>query len=322
MEELISSFVRHGLVFPIQIFNEQEVLYYRTKYEQYVKRFGSGDGLSRRVKGNKLFRVHLLAPWAAQIVRHPRLVAAVKAVLQCNSLLVWSSDLTTKPAQSTECFGWHQDCVYADLHPDHKLVTAWIALSDSNVENGCVRMLAGSHKYGELRHRAELRSSDRNLVLGQIISSDDLPKGEYKNSESELSKDSFSPCDSRAIKEYEHVQEVLCQLQAGQASLHGWRTVHSSLPNPSSSARIGLAIRYMCAEVKQSSPVVQDRVTLVSGEYTGDWFELEREPVNEYRSEEWNEHKISMNREWERRKKSKELGMLPSHKTKKEEFQL
>jgi hypothetical protein len=36
-------------------------------------------------------------------------------VLGSDNLLIWSSDLTTKPARSTECFGWHQDEAYADL---------------------------------------------------------------------------------------------------------------------------------------------------------------------------------------------------------------
>ena len=90
--------------------------------------------------------------------------------------------------------------------------------------------------------------------------------------------------------------------------------MHSSQPNSSNWPRVGLAIRYMAAEVRQQNPVVRDRVSLVAGEYGGDWFEVEKEPVKEYRAEEWSEHKISMKRE--RRKKSVELGMLPSHKEK------
>ena len=317
---IVPSFSKNGFVFPIQIFNPEETLYFRRKYEEFVKKFGTGEGLSRRVRGNKLFRVHLVAPWAAQIVRHPALVAAVEAVLNSSSLLVWSSDLTTKPPNSTECFGWHQDCAYADLGPEHKLVTAWVALSSSTAENGCVRMLAGSHRSGELRHRAEVRSGERNLVLGQIISEEDIPDivGEHRTSKSdtEVAREVVSIPDSRLLPDSIKVREVLCQLESGQASLHGWRTVHSSKPNTSSLARMGLAIRYMAADVKQQNPVVKDRVSLVSGEYHGDWFEVEKEPEHEYGSQEWSEHKISMSREWERRKRSKELGLLPSHKEK------
>lgn len=317
-EDIVSSFAKHGFVFPVQVFSPDEAVYFRRKYEEYVKKFGSGEGQSRRVRGNRIFRVHVVAPWAAQIVRHPRLVAAVQAVLNCSSLLVWSSDLTTKPANSSECFGWHQDCAYADLGPEHKLVTAWVALSGSSADNGCVRMLAGSHKSGELRHKSELRSGERNLVLGQIVSDVDIPSviGESDSVLEGEAREVISIADSRLLPDSDQVREVLCQLEPGQASLHGWRTVHSSQPNTSNCPRVGLAIRYMAAEVRQQNPVVRDRVSLVAGEYGGDWFEVEKEPVKEYRAEEWSEHKISMKREWERRKKSKELGLLPSHKEK------
>jgi len=314
-EDIVSSFVKHGFVFPVQVFSAEEVTHYRAKYEEYVKRFGSGCDQDRRVRGNKIFRVHLVAPWAAQIVRHPRLVAAVQAVLNCSSLLVWSSDLTVKPAHSTECFGWHQDCAYADLGPQHKLVTAWVALSGSTQDSGCVRMLAGSHKSGVLNHRGELRSGDRNLVLGQTVREVDLPTLIGGGSEGGGSaREVISPLDSRLICERDSVREVLCELSPGQASLHGWRTVHSSQPNKSHQPRLGLAIRYMAVDVRQENMVVRDRVTLVSGEYEGEWFELEKEPVREYGKDEWGEHKVSMGTEWERRKKSKQLGLLPSHK--------
>ena len=314
----MSSFARHGLVFPVQIFSPEETAHYRAKYEEYVKRFGAVDGQGRRVRGNRIFRVHLVAPWAAQIVRHPRLVAAVQAVLNCSSLLVWSSDLTVKPPNSSQCFGWHQDCAYADLGPEHKLVTAWVALSGSSAESGCVRMLAGSHKSGELRHRGELRSGERNLVLGQIVSDGDIPRvvGERNEVGGEEAREVISIADSRLLPDCDRVREVLCQLAPGEASLHGWRTVHSSQPNTSNSTRVGLAIRYMAAEVRQQNMVVRDRVSLVCGQYEGEWFEVEKEPVREYGKEEWGEHKVSMGREWERRKKSKELGLLPSHKEK------
>jgi len=289
-EDIKEQFVKNGFAFPIQIFSTEEAANMRRKFSEYVKLYGScKQGEVRRIRGNKIFRIHLLAKWARDIVTHPRLVSAVSAVLGSSNLLIWSSDLTVKPAHSTECFGWHQDEAYADLGPPHLLTTAWIALSDTGIENGCVRFLSGSHNKGTLPHWSQPRTENCNLVLGQVVPPDSLPPGD----------------------------EVHCVLRAGQASLHGWRTVHSSQPNTSSSDRVGLAVRYMSCEVKQARPVVRDRVSLVQGEYTGDWFELEEWPQGEYGKEEWRQHKLSMEREWERRKRSKELGLLPSHKIEK-----
>ena len=144
--------------------------------------------------------------------------------------MIWSSDLTVKPPHSTECFGCHQGCAYADLGPSNKLVTAWIALSDSFVENGCVRMLSRSHRLGVLSHEAEQRTADRNLVLGQTVSPEAMAE----------IKDVVRTDGSRYVIEVDGI-EFLYELMAGQASHHGWRTIHSS-----DQPRLGLAVSYMC----------------------------------------------------------------------------
>jgi len=306
--ETVSSFKRNGFVFPIQIFSQEEAIFYRKKYDEFVTKYGSGDDPKRRVRGNKIFRVHVIAPWAAQIVRNSKLLAVVKAVLDTSNVLIWSSDLTVKSPNSSECFGWHQDCAYADLGPETKLVTAWVALSNSNESNGCVRMMSGSHRLGVLRHEAVRRTEDKKFVLGQTVCSEDLP---------ETNRDIVRCDNSRDIADSDHVKEVLCQLSPGEASLHAWRTIHSSFPNTSDQPRLGLAIRYMCADtVRQESAVVKDRVSLACGQYSGDSFELEQEPIHEYGKNELAEHKLSMSVEWERRRLSKQRGMLPSHKEK------
>ena len=258
LRRTVASFRTNGFVFPIEVFSADEKVHFRAKYEEFVARYGSGEGSGRRVRGNKIFRLHLVAPWAAQIVRHTRLLAVVKAVLDTSNVLIWSSDLTVKSPRSSECFGWHQDSAYADLGPEHKLVTAWVALSDSREENGCVRLVSGSQRLGELRHAGEQRTEDRNLVLGQTVAPEDMP---------DLGEEVERPGDSREMED-RGCREVLCQMAAGEASLHGWRTIHSSRPNTSDQPRLGLAIRFMCGDaVRQQRPVVRDRVSLAAGQF-------------------------------------------------------
>jgi len=266
---------------------------YWSKYYGYLDIHGSGSSNERRIRGNKIFRVHLLAPWAANLVKHPKLLSVVSSLLDSKNLLIWSSDLAVKSPGGSECYGWHQDEAYADLGPHNKLVTAWVSLGETNQENGCVRYLRGSHHLGTLPHVSGVRSEDRNLVLGQVVADHCLPST------------------------LQHDETFVC-LQAGQVSFHAWRTIHSSAPNTSTSDRVGLAIRYMSADVRQSRPVVRDRVSVVMGEYNGDWFEVEKSPTQEFGKDEWAEHKLSMQREWDRRRKSKELGLLPSHQVKEE----
>ena len=66
-------------------------------------------------------------------------------------------------------------------------------------------------------------------------------------------------------------------MAAGEASLHGWRKIHSSRLNTSDQPRLGLAIRFMCGDaVRQPRPVVRDRVSLAAGQFTGDCWSWSR----------------------------------------------
>jgi non-haem Fe2+, alpha-ketoglutarate-dependent halogenase len=46
----------------------------------------------------------------------------------------------------------HQDATYWGLHPP-RVTTAWIALSESTPENGCMRVIPGTHKGALLPQR-------------------------------------------------------------------------------------------------------------------------------------------------------------------------
>jgi len=286
------KFRAEGFIFPHQFLNVEETKFYQSKYLEYVKKYGTkgNDGI-RRIRGNRIFRVHLVAAWAAQLVRHPALISLVKQILDTENILIWSSDITCKPRQSTQCFGWHQDEAYALLGPHEKLVTAWIALTDSTSSNGCVKFIKGSNRLGKLDHKSQQRTPTENLVLGQVVA------------------------DQQIIQDLQS-NIVDCELKAGEASLHAWRTIHSSEPNQSHQDRVGLAVRYMCADVQpvHQPAVVRELVTLAAGQYDGSFFDIEDTPEGEYGKEEWAIHKYSMEREWERRRLSREKGLVPSQK--------
>ena len=116
-------------------------------------------GEQGRLGGDARFKIHLLLPWAARLVRHPALVAAAQEALGTKDILVWSSDVNDKPPHSATYASahqlspstglplWntdeemrpqaHQDSTYAGLLPADGALTAWVALSDAPVEAGC-----------------------------------------------------------------------------------------------------------------------------------------------------------------------------------------
>jgi ectoine hydroxylase-related dioxygenase (phytanoyl-CoA dioxygenase family) len=100
------------------------------------------------------------------------------------------------------------------------IVTAWVALTPSGVDNGCMRVLPGSHKT-RLPH-IETFARGNMLSHGQAASVE------------------VRPGDS-----------VDLLLKPGEMSLHHSLTVHGSEPNRASYPRIGFAIRYTAAHIHQ-----------------------------------------------------------------------
>lgn len=173
---------------------------------------------------------HLLFPWAAELIRHPRIVAAVTALIGPD-VVVRGAVLFIKAPGDLGYNGWHQDGAFWDLTGD-RVVTAWIALTDSTVANGAVRVLPGSHRGPRLPHALH-RDPHGRLLRGQAIAG--VNEG----------------------------RTVPIELRAGQFSLHDVWLVHGSPPNPSAVPRIGLAVRYLASEVQARGP--RDSVTLVCG---------------------------------------------------------
>ncbi|XP_033746848.1 phytanoyl-CoA dioxygenase domain-containing protein 1 homolog isoform X2 [Pecten maximus] len=168
-------------------------------------------------------------------------------------IVCWSTDLFPKDPGSGKSCGWHQDSTYIGMDPPDAL-TVWVALTDSDKENGCVEFSSKSHLNGQFDHTNTM--SDKSMLLyGQEI-----------------------PVD------VDKSTAVLAELTAGQASVHHVMTVHSSEPNNSERRRIGVALRYCGAYVKQKAEI-GDSVTYVCGRNYGN-FPLEPRPSQLFGEEE------------------------------------
>lgn len=128
-------------------------------------------------------------------------------------IVLWASTVFCKRAGDGLEVPWHQDGQYWPIRP-RATVTMWIALDDSTPENGCMRVIPGSHRMGDFSHEV----SDReDLVLNNVLNDPRLDLSTARD---------------------------VC-LEAGQLSLHDIALVHGSQPNRSAKRRAGFAIRYM-----------------------------------------------------------------------------
>ena len=107
-----------------------------------------------RLAGRINQKPHLLHPWMDRLVRHPAILDAVEDVLGPN-LFCWGSQFFIKDARDQAYVSWHQDGTYWGLSsPD--VVTAWVALTPSLPENGCMRVVPGTH-LRQVPHAGHLR---------------------------------------------------------------------------------------------------------------------------------------------------------------------
>ncbi len=206
--------VSEGYLFPIQVLTEDEVAFFRAAVEDLE---GHVEG---RHKGPLIGECHLNICWAYDLVTHPAILDAVEDIIGPN-ILVHSASNFSKPPHHPHFVSLHQDGHYWHLSTP-RLVSAWIALSDSTVENGCMRVIPGTHKT-RLDHSAVMHD-DNMLRSGYTVA------GEVD--------------ESRAVD---------LVLRAGEMSFHHVNTLHGSKPNRSAVKRIGFSIRYMAPEVNQVS---------------------------------------------------------------------
>ena len=223
----VSKFDSQGFVAPLAVLSHDEAEHYRLRLERAT---AAQPGISQRVLKMKS---HLVFGCLDELVRLPAILDAVESLLGPD-ILVWTSSIFAKTAASPDYVSWHQDMAYWGLEPP-EIVTAWVALTDSRPDNGCMRVVPGTHKHDIVPH-SDTFAANNMLSRGQEVA-----------------------------VEVDEAAAVDIELSPGEMSFHHAKIVHGSHANASSRARIGFAIRYISPSVRQTAGA-EDSVMLVRGE--------------------------------------------------------
>jgi len=95
----------------------------------------------------------LKRPTFRELAAEPTLVRAVEALIG-PGVDVYFSQIFFKPPEGGSPKPAHQDNWYAGPNDVEGLVTAWVALDEASVENGCLYFVDGSHKGPLMLHFA------------------------------------------------------------------------------------------------------------------------------------------------------------------------
>ena len=93
-----------------------------------------------------------------RMVAHPRLVAVLTQLIGPNVQL-HHTKMLVKPPEHGAPFPMHQDYPYFP-HARHSVTAASIHLDDATEENGCLRLIPGSHKLGPIAETGESNELD------------------------------------------------------------------------------------------------------------------------------------------------------------------
>ncbi|HUQ24437.1 MAG TPA: phytanoyl-CoA dioxygenase family protein [Burkholderiales bacterium] len=157
---------------------------------------------SEGVKGSRAF---------LELARDPELVELISDAIG-QDVILWGCQVFCKPGGDGLETPFHQDGHYWPIRP-LATCTAWVALDPSRKENGCLKVVPGSHR--DKRLFDHLREDRDDLVLTQRIRNLD---------------------ESKAVD---------IELEPGQMSLHDVYMIHGATVNRSPMRRAGVAIRYM-----------------------------------------------------------------------------
>ncbi len=175
-----------------------------------LKAFESGGRMVQQIS-----EPHQLGGDWLSAATHPKLLDVVEGLIGPNIQLYYSM-LMMKPPRQGFTAPWHQDMAFFP-HDRADLLACQLYIDDSTIENGCIRVVPGSHKLGLLNHYAQ-DGRFSEVVQGDVSAFD--------------------------------AQEVAAPVKAGGALFWHALTLHSSHANRSEKPRRALVVEYKNPEAR------------------------------------------------------------------------
>ncbi|MDX3063306.1 MULTISPECIES: chlorinating enzyme [Streptomyces] len=185
---------------------------------------------------------HLDVPGLGSLISEPAIVERMQSVIGPD-VLCWRTEFFPKnPGESGT--GWHQVETYAIgeaekgmLEPGERTegvpmeLTAWVAFTEATKENGCLKMIPGSHrswKYDETAPISWNGTGKDNTFFG------------YDYGELRIDKD-WNPDEEEVVHH---------EMAPGEVVLFTARCIHGSNPNNSRRQRMGFSVRVVPPTVR------------------------------------------------------------------------
>lgn len=153
-----------------------------------------------------------------ELIRNAQIGEEIAQLTGASDLRIWHDQIQYKPASRGGVNMWHQDAPLWPIIAPMTEVTAWVALDDVDVDNGCMSMVPGSHLWGDhMAHLATWKDYEK-----------DVPK-EFQGHPVTVKK---------------------CPVAKGEVHFHHALTWHGSHANTSGRPRRAIALHFMTNETR------------------------------------------------------------------------
>ncbi|MFI0939422.1 chlorinating enzyme [Streptomyces sp. NPDC021020] len=240
LETDVKTFDEQGFIGPFTLWEPEEMTAW---WKQQRKALLDPANNERKAFDNPVnYDRHLDISGLGRLITEPEIVERMQALIGPD-ILCWRTEFFPKnPGDSGT--GWHQVETYAIGETTQGMLeatahspgapmelTCWVAFTEASRENGCMRMIPGSHR--EWRY-------DEHAPMSWNGAAQDNSFFGYNYDDIKIDKD-WSPDD----QDVRHLE-----MRPGQFVIFTARCIHGSNPNISNRQRMGFAIRVVPTHVR------------------------------------------------------------------------
>ena len=172
------------------------------------------DGVEQEVDARPEYMTepHAKNAFWLELCRHPKVLDCVQSVLGPDLVLIMSH-LIVKRAGDGLPVAWHQDNTYWPSVHGTAVATVWMAIDDTDAENGCMRVIPCTHEgYNEME---KIQTDGKDLLGLSVRVTEEMKAG-----------------------------AVALEMRAGSLSIHDSFILHGSDANTSGRRRAAYTMRY------------------------------------------------------------------------------
>ncbi len=167
------NFKEHGFAILEKIFSERDLQPIRILTDEIIAYGDSGleDPFRKfyekhRTDQGVLYDLFQRHPEFQDLAKNPKILDKLEEVFN-KDISLYENSLVYKPKGKRNAVPWHQDFI-SRPHEPLKYI-GWIALDDVRKENGAMKVIPGSHKFGFLKwHRVKGETHHDRLDLSQV----------------------------------------------------------------------------------------------------------------------------------------------------------